>query len=330
VTTAGSGGSRPDDVSVVLCTRNGWSRGFLDEAMRSVVDQSAPPAEVVLVDDGSSDGTAAEISRRYPEVRVVSNARRGLAAARNTGIRHARHHWIAFADDDDIWCREKLAAQRRQAEQAADAEWVVWAPRYGCIQGRDRETVEPVEPGHGLDRWPGCLLGNPVAPSGVLLSKTLLDRVGPFDEGLRHGAAYQYWIRCLTAGFAVRYSAEIVLLHRRHANQMTGTARRVEALLDGERVIAPFLDRLSPRGAARIRAAVAFGQLRTLLKHQGAGAAARYWAATPLRPVRLDARAGLYLTLGTAACLAPTHVRGGMRRAALRVLLPAEPVLRVG
>src|SRR5258708_29985390 len=121
------------DVTVVMCTRNGLSRGFLDEAMRSVHEQTTTPSEVLLVDDGSTDGTASEVRRAYPSVTVLINTGTGLAAARNTGIRAARSSWIAFIDDDDVWRPTKLSEQLAQIAASVEPESTIWASRIAFI-----------------------------------------------------------------------------------------------------------------------------------------------------------------------------------------------------
>ena len=308
------------EVTVVICTRDGFSRGFLDEALKSVREQTAPPAEVLLVDDGSTDGTAAEVKRRYPEVTVLANAGTGLAAARNTGIRAARTPWISFIDDDDVWRPDKLAAQMAQATASARPESTIWSAREAAI-GESGGSPEPISVPEHLSSWPACLLGCPVPPSGAMLSQKLLQRFGPFEERLSVGAAYEYWIRCLAAGVTVGYS-EIILLHRRrHRAQMTDPSRLADVALSLDAMIRPYLAKLSPSLAGRIRQARKLTWFRSLAARCGVKSAARYWAATPLEFGRPGLRTCAYFLLDSAASRAPRAAQRLLRRGAVRWLL---------
>ena len=129
-------------VSVILSTRNGHRKGFLQEALRSVLEQSPPPAEVILVDDGSTDGTALWVRQNFREVKVLKNEGTGLAAARNTGVRAAQYPWIAFIDDD-VWCPDKLARQLAQVDASSRPEATIWVARAARIHGNSGNQGPP-------------------------------------------------------------------------------------------------------------------------------------------------------------------------------------------
>ena len=95
------------NVSVVIATFNRCA--YVREAVRSVLGQTLSAAEVIVVVDGSVDGTAELLRREFPAVRVLEQPNLGRSVARNTGIAAARGEWVAFLDDDDLWHREKLA-----------------------------------------------------------------------------------------------------------------------------------------------------------------------------------------------------------------------------
>lgn len=312
------------DVTVVMCTRNGLSRGFLDEAMRSVHEQTTTPREVLLVDDGSTDGTASEVRRTYPSVTVLINTGTGLAAARNTGIRAARSTWIAFIDDD-VWQPTKLSEQLAQIAASVQPESTIWASRIAFIgksSGAPFPRCAPVQ----FASWPACLLKCPASPSGVLFSRELFRRIGPLNECVSNGAVYEYWIRCLAAGATVRFSKNILLHHRRHQLQMTAPSRLfarefVNETLLLETLLLPYLETLPPALAARFRTARILMSLRLLAMRSGVLSSARYWAGTQMRPARLDLRACAYFILDSAAARAPHGAEHLLRRAAVRLLL---------
>ena len=212
------------DVTVVISTRNGHSRGFLDEAIRSVLGQTTLPAEIILVDDGSTDDTAAEVQQMYPSVTVLNNAGTGLASARNTGIRAARHAWIALLDDDDVWCPTKLAEQLAQVAASAQPESTIWVSPLDII-GKNGSAPVRARFGLHLARWPGCLVGCPIAPSGVLFSREFPRRFGAFNESISISSANEYWVRCLRDGATVCFSEHILVHYRKHLHQMTEPSR---------------------------------------------------------------------------------------------------------
>jgi glycosyltransferase involved in cell wall biosynthesis len=109
-------------VSVVIPTRD--RRTLLLQALRSVLAQRSVDLEVLVVDDGSTDGSDRAVTASHdPRVHVVRHSPpQGVATARNAGARRATAPWLAFLDDDDLWAPDKLARQLEAAE-AAEAEW---------------------------------------------------------------------------------------------------------------------------------------------------------------------------------------------------------------
>jgi hypothetical protein len=307
------------DVAAVICTRNGHSRGFLAEALRSVFEQTVAPAEIILVDDGSTDGTADEVRRAYPGVTVLSNDGSGLAAARNTGIRAARSVWIAFIDDDDVWCPNKLAEQLAQTATSTQPESTIWASRAAYI-GQGRNTPAPVPLDIQFANWPACLLSNQIEPSGVMFSQALFRKIGPFNECIRF-AAYDFLIRCLAAGTPVSFSEDI-LLHRRIGHpQMTSATGLLANLIAGDAMFLTRLKMLPPALSSRLRTARLLLGLRACAWRCGLASAKEFWRVTSLRPVRAELRAYAYLFLTSVAWKAPYAMRQRLRAAAIQFLL---------
>lgn len=187
-------------VSVVVPFWNAAS--FLEEAIESVLVQTFQAWELILVDDGSSDGST-EIAKRHVErrpgtVRYVEHERhqnRGVAASRNLGVRHARGRYIAFLDADDVWFPNKLARQLTILESEPEAAmvcgpsqlWYSWTGRPEDI-ARDYVKDLRIAPA-GLVNPPALLIsslarGTFVAnPSTIVIRREALDRVGGFEEG---------------------------------------------------------------------------------------------------------------------------------------------------
>ena len=97
------------NISVIIPTYNRAST--LPRAIGSVLEQSYPANEIIVIDDGSNDQTQDLINKHYPTVKYLYQSNRGVSAARNIGIQHAEHDWICLLDSDDSWHSEKLEKQ---------------------------------------------------------------------------------------------------------------------------------------------------------------------------------------------------------------------------
>ena len=182
-------------VSVVLATRN--RAHLLSRAIRSVLAQSRADLELIVVDDASTDGTAAVVAAfADPRIRYVRlDTQAHVAAARNRGIREARASLIAFQDDDDRWLVEKLDRQVRALDAAG--------PQAGlCLAGYLRLETSGVRyiggdaEFAGLDwsrgQGPGYSL---IATPGWLVRRRVLDEVGLFDEQLQTWEDWELGLR---------------------------------------------------------------------------------------------------------------------------------------
>jgi glycosyltransferase involved in cell wall biosynthesis len=180
-------------VTVVIPTRN--RRVILATTLASVRAQSVGDIEVVVVDEGSTDGTAEAVEALAdPRIRVVRNPQpTGVAAARNRGMREGHGSWVALLDDDDLWGPAKLHAQL-EAARVADAAWAYT----GAVAVDDDLTVVRAYPPPTPEVLRADLpLRNtvPAGSSNVLVRRNLVEEAGMFDEGLRHLADWDLWIR---------------------------------------------------------------------------------------------------------------------------------------
>ena len=180
--------SRASDVSVVIPVYN--RRSFILHAVRSACEQEPSPLEVLVVDDGSTDGSAEAVRTFAPLVKIIRQRHSGRSAARNAGIRAATGKFIAFLDSDDAWVPGKLARQLALFEQFPEAGMVaghVWA-----TDENDTPLPDSTNPGRRiLESWvsDGCCLEALIRQSGLLTSTVMVRRealndVGLFDEDL--------------------------------------------------------------------------------------------------------------------------------------------------
>jgi glycosyltransferase involved in cell wall biosynthesis len=175
--------------SVIIPAYN--SAATLDLAIESAAAQTIPPAEIIVVDDGSTDDTAAVASRHSPLVRLIRQANAGAGAARNTGVRASSGEWIAFLDADDTWLPEKL---ERQLTMTVD-------PAVGVIHARGPLARYPAPPYVTFENlWEHNL----IMCSSVVVRRTAFEGVGGFDESLKTGCEdHNLWLRLAAAGWKI-------------------------------------------------------------------------------------------------------------------------------
>jgi len=150
-----------DDIQVSAVIPAYNAEHFISETIQSILDQTWPVCEIIVVDDGSSDGTA-DVAAKFPKTRVIRRPNGGQGAARNTGIHAAAGNWIGLLDHDDVWSPEKTELQIRHIQ--ADV---------GVIHGNQFEDIDFGKLWHRQVH---------IGPSGTLIrKKTLLD-VGGFEE----------------------------------------------------------------------------------------------------------------------------------------------------
>lgn len=183
---------------------------YVAEAIESVLGQTRPPAECIVVDDGSTDASAA-IARNYaPAVRVISTGNNGPSAARNVGIDASSQPWIAICDADDLWLPERL---ERQLDAAAAN------PAIGALFTWINEFVSPELASAGIasgTRAPMDVAIGPL-PSSLLVRRTVADRAGRFDESLRVGDWVEWYTRLVATGTPVHTVDEVLVRRRHHA-----------------------------------------------------------------------------------------------------------------
>lgn len=181
-------------VSVVIPSYN--MVRLLPDAVESVLAQSLPPAEVVVADDGSTDDTAERLRAFGDRVRHIRQPNGGLASARNFGVRAAVSEWVAFLDADDVWHPHKLETQMAVLATRGDlgvlgTDRFSWPAReFPEVGPPDATPVVPVS-------WGQLVVSNriPGSASSVLVRRSVLDRLGGFDEELKSSEDRDFWIR---------------------------------------------------------------------------------------------------------------------------------------
>ena len=213
------GPQSPDNptVSVVLSTYN--RKEMLDRALRSVKGQSYPVEEIIVCDDGSTDGTQRELAPRFPDVTWIRQENKGVASARNHAIRTARGSWIALLDSDDEWKQEKLERQISLVASKPDSkachtdeEWI----RNG------NQTILP----QFMDKSPQGLFSRSlrrclICPSSALIHREVFSEIGLFDESFPVCEDYDFWLRLLLLTEPVLVNEKLVIKHGGHPDQLS-------------------------------------------------------------------------------------------------------------
>jgi glycosyltransferase involved in cell wall biosynthesis len=217
-------------VSVVLPVYN--RAHYVGEAIESVLGQTVPPAELIVVDDGSTDDSVAVVEGfARPEIRVLRQPNGGIGSARNAGLRAVTGELVAFIDSDDLWERDKLELQ------------------VGALRGRDDvqlvfgHLVEFLSPDraeelHGslqvrTDPVPGLIA------TTLLARRIAVERIGPFDERLRVGELVDWMARARDLGLASLTLPQTVARRRIHGGNTVLTRSNTDYL----RAIKSMLDR---------------------------------------------------------------------------------------
>jgi len=191
---------RPGTVSVVMAAWN--AEPFLDAALRSVLEQTVVPDQVVVVDDGSTDATAA-VAGGFAAVTVLRRPHSGIGASRNAGLAAATGEYVAFLDADDLWLPGKL--ERQLAAFADDGAREAVFTRFD-------EFADAEHPPPAGTRRP--LAGQAAAmPSTLLVPRRIAARIGPFAEGAT--TDWIDWLARLRAQSTVEHVVPEVLVRRR-------------------------------------------------------------------------------------------------------------------
>lgn len=176
------------DVAVVVPAYN--AAATIERALESVFSQTLRPVQVIVVDDGSTDDTAAIVSAFSSEITLVKVPNGGVAAARNHGSRLAVANWIAFLDADDTWYPEKL---ERQFENVRPNAAMLYTDAI-VVDGKDRVVLSTVTPCSDGEILEALLLGNFITNSSVVVRADVLGKVGGFRTDLVAVVDWPVWL----------------------------------------------------------------------------------------------------------------------------------------
>ena len=211
-------------ISVVIPTFNRIS--LVARAIDSVLKQSLNPYEIIVVDDGSDDGTSEMIQNKYKSIKLIQQQNNGVSAARNNGIKHAKGDWIALLDSDDEWTEKKLENQVDRLIKTPEYDFChtneIWI-RNG-VRVNQRKKHEKYG-GYIFDK---CLDICRISPSSVLFRKNILDHVGWFDDQLPVCEDYDLWLR-ITAEYRILFIDDpLIIKYGGHDDQLSHGVEGIE------------------------------------------------------------------------------------------------------
>jgi len=200
---------------------------FIDECLASVLAQTRPADEIIVVDDASEAAQRRHLDRHLPLIRIVDQQRNGgVSSARNAGIRAATGDWIAFNDSDDIWAADKLATQIDYVTRHPDCDGVHSAISVFREDGRV-SVSQPVEPRLTLE---AALHDNMIRVQSLFIKSKAVRAIGGFDERLRCCEDDDFGIRLAAAGYKIDFlPAPLTRLRRGNYDHLFGDWRRVVA-----------------------------------------------------------------------------------------------------
>ena len=207
-------------ISIVIPTFN--RIGSLPRALDSALNQTYQPSEIIVVDNGSSDGTTKLLRERYPSIRLLIEKKLGVSAARNKGIRHSKFQWIALLDSDDAWDKTKLEKQKNALASSQDHFKLVHTDEIWIRNGNKFNQMKKHQK-FGGDIFNNCLSLCCISPSSVLINKNIFKEVGYFDESLPVCEDYDLWLKICSQEKILFINQKLTLKYGGHKDQLSKT-----------------------------------------------------------------------------------------------------------
>lgn len=224
---------RPE-ISVIIPVYN--RARLIGDTIRSLLAQTLPPIEIIVVDDGSTDETVSVAERFGASVKVLKKTRNGPSAARNMGFAESRGQVIHFFDSDDIAVPNKHAIQYKQlSETGADIACGPWVK--GRIEGKSFSAVNGVYQQRGLPKKNlirALLTDWSIVPQACLFKRSVVEKVGGFPEDLKTLEDQLFFLKCLLSNSSVVHTPGTLTLYRdNNTDKLSeGSERKIERCRD--------------------------------------------------------------------------------------------------
>lgn len=209
------------EVSIIIPAYN--VREWIDQTLDSIWRQTSTDYEVIVVDDGSTDGLKAYLETRYPSrLKVIRQDNQGLSAARNTGIRHSLGRYYCFVDADDLILPHHLESLTKVLNSSLDVG-VAYTDHTKFFDNPAENFDHPPKKMETSDEAWWCLFlqDNPIVSGGALVRKELVELYGGFDTSMVSCADWDFWFRLALNNVQFAYVAEKTLLYRQRSNSLS-------------------------------------------------------------------------------------------------------------
>ena len=212
-------------ISVIIPTYN--RKKTLARAIQSVINQSLSPFEILIIDDGSNDGTEEWVKENFQNIKYIYQNNHGVSSARNIGIENAYGDWIAFLDSDDEWLPNKLDKQVKAIDSNPKMKFFhtneIW------IRNGVRVNQMKKHKKYGGYIFEKCLDICRISPSSVLIKKEVFDNIGNFDESLRVCEDYDLWLRITSKYSVVFLDIPLIYKYGGHVDQLSKVNDGIES-----------------------------------------------------------------------------------------------------
>ena len=215
------------EVSVIIPTYN--REKFISECVQSVLAQTLPAREIIIVDDGSTDATYNilrdlgfnSLSTKKTVLRYFFQQNRGVSSARNLGIKEARSEYIALLDSDDLWLKSKLDRQVSAFQNDTQSSRLCHTDEI-WIRNGVRVNQHKKHKKHGGNVFQSCLKLCCISPSSAMMHRSVFEDFGFFDEDLPACEDYDFWLR-YSAKEDVNFIDEPLIIKKGgHSDQLSG------------------------------------------------------------------------------------------------------------
>ena len=212
------------NISVVIPTYNRIE--LLKRSIDSVINQTIKPSEIIIVDDGSNDGTEAMVKKKYDSLKLIKQKNKGASAARNSGIKASSGEWICFLDSDDEWKNDKLEKQIIAVANNSDYKFFhsneIW------IKNGKRINQKKKHKKYGGDIFKKCLDMCRISPSSVLIDKSIFEEIGFFNENLVVCEDYELWLRICDKYEVFFIDEPLIFKYGGHQGQLSYSINSIE------------------------------------------------------------------------------------------------------
>ncbi len=197
------------------------SARYIEAAIESVLAQTEPPLEILVIDDGSTDDTASIVRSFGERITLFQQEHAGVSAARNLGVSRARGDLLCFLDADDRFHAKKLGWQREFLQARPEVEFCDARSRYFWSEELTAAELA-ADPRYAHDFWRAEAAGH---ISSWLVKRSVFERIGPFDAQMRFSEDTDWRLRFLDSGGRIETLARVVSDRRLHPCNATASDR---------------------------------------------------------------------------------------------------------